>query len=107
MGEGVTVSTSGSTIRLFLKPAITRMPLISEIPQEIKKTQLYPQLSTIKPLGRAPRLLEAARIAVKMAMKVAFFNGGALAATYPRPGPQMVERITPHKKKMVKMMGTS
>jgi hypothetical protein len=41
-----------------------------------------------------------------MAMKVAFFNGGAAAAIYPRPGPKSAERTNPQKKKRRKMAGT-
>ena len=51
-------------------------------------------------------LLEADIITVNMAMKVAFFNAGALVAIYPRPGPKSAERTIPQKKKMAKMAGT-
>ena len=43
-------------------------------PEDMKKGHWYPQVSTRKPAGRAPRLLEADRIAEKIAMKVAFLN---------------------------------
>ena len=97
---------AGGTDRAFLKPTTTSKPASRAIPQEAKKTESYPQLSAIKPLGRAPRLLEADSMTAMIAMKVAFLSGGALAPIYPRLGPKSAERTSPQKKKMAKMAGT-
>jgi len=59
----------------------------------------------MKPLMSAPRLLEAAIMVVKMAIKVAFFNKGAVAPMYPRPAGKCAVLTDPQKKKMRKIRG--
>ena len=67
-GEIGTLADLNSTSRRFLKPISTTNPPISAIPHETKKTESYPHASVIKPLGRAPMLLEAESITEMMAM---------------------------------------
>ncbi len=102
-GECETAVDLGSIHRVPLKPVSTANPPISAIPQETKKTESYPQVSAIQPLGRAPRLLEAASVTEMVAIKVAFLSGGAIVPMYPRPGPKSAERATPQNKKTRKM----
>jgi hypothetical protein len=103
--EGDVVIGFSITQRVCLKPISNTLPPIRATPQATKKTKRYPQVSTMKPLGRAPRVLDADSNTTIIAMEAAFFDGDAAAPIYPRLGPKRAERVNPQNKKTINSDG--